>query len=337
MISDRYNLLIVAAFLPEIDKILEFLKEKKHSRVTASVIGVGGNQAAMNVHSKLLQHSLGKNDGSNANAIDEIILIGSCGLYHDHKHENIRLGSSIISSSFTAYDLAFIEKKASIPRLLPSIIECTSGRYAKEIAKGIAEDAAKEIAKETAKGTAKDAAKGTAKEIAKGIAKDAAKGIAKDAAKDAAKGIAKDAAKGIAKGTAKEIAKDAAKGIAKDIAKGAAKDAAKGTAKGIAKDAAKDDAKETDTRNKNSIIINSTNSISHDVSAAGLAFLESKNVFAENLESFALAQLSSYYKIPFASLLIASNRINAQASEDWRKNHREMSSKLQNFILQILE
>ena len=265
MISERYNLLIVAAFLPEIDKILEFLKEKKHSRVTASVIGVGGNQAAMNVHSKLLQHSLGKNDGSNANAIDEIILIGSCGLYHDHKHENIRLGSSIISSSFTAYDLAFIEKKASIPRLLPSIIECTSGRYAKEIAKGIAEDAAKEIAKETAKGTAKDAAKGTAKEIAKGIAK------------------------------------------------------------------------ETDTRNKNSIIINSTNSISHDVSAAGLAFLESKNVFAENLESFALAQLSSYYKIPFASLLIASNRINAQASEDWRKNHREMSSKLQNFILQILE
>lgn len=78
---------------------------------------------------------------------------------------------------------------------------------------------------------------------------------------------------------------------------------------------------------------NSTNSISlcaaEEFSASGLDF--------ENLECYGIALAATKARRPFSAALALTNLVGPQGSEEWRRNYRTCSLKMQNGIVALID
>ena len=82
-------------------------------------------------------------------------------------------------------------------------------------------------------------------------------------------------------------------------------------------------------------VTNSTNSITiEDLSDNVKEML--KEVAFENMESYGLGIVANKYSLPFTAFFSVTNYVGKNGSDDWKKNWRAFSDKLQNFILNKL-
>jgi nucleoside phosphorylase len=56
----------------------------------------------------------------------------------------------------------------------------------------------------------------------------------------------------------------------------------------------------------------------------------------ETMESFGLARVASLHSVPFLSILGVTNQVGPNGSEEWKKNWRDLSHKVQSLVLESI-
>lgn len=91
-------------------------------------------------------------------------------------------------------------------------------------------------------------------------------------------------------------------------------------------------------------IINTTDSITLtkvEITNLKEKFHKKHNYFYENLEVYGIAKFCKEFNLPFTSFLCVTNVVNEMGSENWQKNFRDLSKKmnevLKNYFLYILD
>ncbi|MCE9499779.1 MAG: hypothetical protein K8R21_04675 [Leptospira sp.] len=83
---------------------------------------------------------------------------------------------------------------------------------------------------------------------------------------------------------------------------------------------------------------NSVNSITiSDLDPGDKNFFGSKDISFENMESFGIAYIAKKLSLSYAALFSVTNNVGKNGSDEWKKNWRECSNRLQHLIPEILE
>ena len=80
----------------------------------------------------------------------------------------------------------------------------------------------------------------------------------------------------------------------------------------------------------NEIMVNSSNYITTD-SSLGSAY-QAKNIYLENMEFYAVMKVAKAFDIPAMGTFVVTNFCDAQAHEDFLKNHQEAMQRLIQYI-----